>query len=361
MIRADIIAVFRRELDELHIHYHIGSPRKGAIVLSFGMKIESRIPGIFALFEFRQSSFRIFGVFLEQLPRGNEAEMLRLVAMANRKMSLGCFEYEMESGGIRFRHFVDCRGFSALPDAGELLLLPFEAFQRFCDAFATVAEGSADAATAFAEACRNGEDGDAPGPDGTDGESKAVFAAVRRYVVRQHGRHTESEIPGGYAIHCPSIRFRRWRRKLSLTLEVLGTHLFSRASFSVRTPPERMDEMAKFVALANYNQVLGHFDLDVETGEVRYSHDLECSGFAKVPSMPLKRHLPIPLLMIGQYGEAIAAVANGKADAETALGKVGQEARPLVPPKGSRRPARAKVTEGKASREGNRDVLHVRP
>lgn len=152
MDREEIITAFKDALDEWRAPYKVDSPREGSIAISCGFKLESKISKAIGLFEFRQASTRIFVVPLVSLIPKSRSEMLRFVAMANQDMTAGCFEYEMETDGIRFRHFLDCDGFATLPRdlVCNTLLHPFQMFQRYGDAFVAVAAGTSDAATAFA-------------------------------------------------------------------------------------------------------------------------------------------------------------------------------------------------------------------
>lgn len=153
MDRETIIAAFKNALDGFHAHYGIESPRGGAITISCGFLLESKIPEVLGVFEFRQEcSIRISAAPIAPLVPKNRTEMLRLVAMANQDMVAGCFEYEMSTDKIRFRFFVDCDGYATLdPDSvRNTLLLPFQMFQRWGDALVAVATGTSDAATAFA-------------------------------------------------------------------------------------------------------------------------------------------------------------------------------------------------------------------
>lgn len=162
MDREDILTAFKDALDECHIRYKIGSPRDGSIVLSFGMKLASKIPKAFAIFEFRQVFIRIIAIYPGDLPLKNLTEMLRLIAMANQDMVAGCFAFEMKTRTICFRYFLDCTGFAKLPPdlVRNTLLLPFRMIQRYGDAFVAVANGASDAATAFAGTRQTGEDED---------------------------------------------------------------------------------------------------------------------------------------------------------------------------------------------------------
>lgn len=153
MDREKIIAAFKSALDGFHAHYGIESTREGSITISCGFLLESKIPEVIGVFEFRQEcSIRISASPSGPLVPKNRTEMFRLLAMANQDMTAGCFEYEMATDEIRFRFFVDFDGYATLaPDSvRNTLLLPFQMFQRWGDALVAVATGTSDAATAFA-------------------------------------------------------------------------------------------------------------------------------------------------------------------------------------------------------------------
>lgn len=150
-------------------------------------------------------------------------------------------------------------------------------------------------------------------------KANAIFAAVKRYLERAHLEYVSAPIPGGHSIYCSGLSTPGKLKTISQTIETWDTRLVTYAHCLIFTPPERIDEMAKFVALANYNLLLGNFDLDVDTGEIRYRHFLDCGGFKTLPLTLLARFLPIPLLMLEQYGDAILSVAFDSVDAESAL------------------------------------------
>lgn len=152
MDREEIVTAFRNVLDESKIGYKVDTAtRPGAIVISLGMKCDGGIDCIFALFEFKGTSFRIYGVAPNLTRAKDESEMFRLLAMVNCDMPTGCFEFEMASRQIRFRHFIDCEGFATLPRnfVCNTLFLPFLMFYRYGEAFVALAEGFSDASIAF--------------------------------------------------------------------------------------------------------------------------------------------------------------------------------------------------------------------
>ena len=157
-----IFAAFQAALDEWNAPYDVEKRDDGSIHLSFGFLLQGKISRVSGHFEFRHAYVRILASPVIPLPRKNLAQMLRLVAMANQNMDVGCFEIDLETHGLRFRHYLDAEGFSSLPQTlvQNNMLIPFQSFERYGSAFVDVAAGHADAETAFAQTRRDEEDAD---------------------------------------------------------------------------------------------------------------------------------------------------------------------------------------------------------
>lgn len=157
-------------------------------------------------------------------------------------------------------------------------------------------------------------------------EADAIFAAVTRFLDESRTKYLSAPIPEGHSIYCPGLPTPSRLKTVSQTIETWRTNLVTYAHCLFFTPSKHIDEMARFVALANYDAIPGNFDLDVGTGEVRYRLFFDCAGFDTLPSSYLKPHLSIPLLMLHQYGDAIVSVANGTCSAESALSQAKRNA-----------------------------------
>ena len=209
MERETIITAFKKALDAWNVHYNVFSPREGSIAISCGFSLKGGIPRAAGVFEFRQAFIRIFAIPLVPLPipPENLPGMLRLVAMANQNMHVGCFEFEMASLGFRFRYFLDCTGFARIPQhlVRNTLLIPFRMIQRYGDAFVAVANGSSDAATAF--------------------------AAVKRYLERAHLEYVSAPIPGGHSIYCSGMSTPGKLKTVSQTIDSFSMPLWGLFSF----------------------------------------------------------------------------------------------------------------------------------
>lgn len=150
-------------------------------------------------------------------------------------------------------------------------------------------------------------------------EADAIFAAVTRFLDGTRTRYHSAPIPEGHSIYCPGLPTPSRLRTISQTIETWRTNLVTYAHCLIFTPSGHIDEMAKFVALANHDAIPGNFDLDVSTGEIRYRLFFDCAGFDTLPFSYLERYLSIPLLLLHHYGDAVFSVAHGTSTAEAAL------------------------------------------
>lgn len=150
-------------------------------------------------------------------------------------------------------------------------------------------------------------------------EQEAISIAVKQFLDDGHFTCRTKTTPDGHAVFRTRMRMPNSSKSVSLTIEIRETHMVIHAHCPVKATPGQIGEVAKFFALANYGLILGNFDLDVETGIIRYRHFLECGGFDALPAELLCRHCPIPAVMLRQYGDAIAVVASGRNDAESAF------------------------------------------
>lgn len=157
-------------------------------------------------------------------------------------------------------------------------------------------------------------------------DTEAIFAAVKQYLEAAHFEYLTEDTPDGYVLTCPELRIKNSLGTVSQTIRIWDTHMAIQAHCPIKAAPEHIGETAKFLALANYDLILGNFDLDVHTGEVLYRHFLECGGFEVLPAEVLYRHCPIPLVLLRQYGDDIAAVATGRSDAESAFAEAKEKA-----------------------------------
>ena len=83
---------------------------------------------------------------------------------------------------------------------------------------------------------------------------------------------------------------------------------------------EMMSEMAEFVCRANYGLKNGNFELDMESGEIRFKSFVDCASI--LPSMKIvKNSIYTPANMFERYGTGIVDFIIGYATAKEAIPK----------------------------------------
>ena len=89
----------------------------------------------------------------------------------------------------------------------------------------------------------------------------------------------------------------------------------------VNGDPAHIDELVKYIAMANYGLANGNFDIDVSDGEVRYKIYVNCKDLEKLPAQIIKDSIYAGWCMMDRYGNGLAALAMGFSDAETEIKK----------------------------------------
>ncbi len=82
-----------------------------------------------------------------------------------------------------------------------------------------------------------------------------------------------------------------------------------------------LEELTKYLTMANYGLVNGNFELDLRDGEIRYKSYVNCKGLDSLPVEVIKDSVLVGCFMMDRYGNGIAALALGFSDAETEIKK----------------------------------------
>lgn len=85
---------------------------------------------------------------------------------------------------------------------------------------------------------------------------------------------------------------------------------------------DKIDELLKYLTLANRGLLNGNFELDLSDGEIRYKTFVNCDGMKTLPTEVIQDSIYIPCIMMDRYGDGIAALALGFSDAETEIKKI---------------------------------------
>jgi hypothetical protein len=86
----------------------------------------------------------------------------------------------------------------------------------------------------------------------------------------------------------------------------------------VKTPAERLSAMAEFLTRANYNLIIGNFELDYTDGEVRFKTSIDVEGDEL--TWPLIHHIVYAnVLNMDKYLPGIMAVIERNATPQEAI------------------------------------------
>lgn len=85
--------------------------------------------------------------------------------------------------------------------------------------------------------------------------------------------------------------------------------------------PEHMDQVVRFVTLANYGMQVGNFELDLEDGEVRFKTSVDVEGIELSEGL-LRNMVELNIMMMGLYYDGLLAVMRGGMTADQAIAEI---------------------------------------
>jgi hypothetical protein len=89
----------------------------------------------------------------------------------------------------------------------------------------------------------------------------------------------------------------------------------------VRTPDDKMNEVAEFITRANYGMIIGNFELDYSDGEIRYKTSVDVEDIEI--GEPLIRHLVYAnVLTMDKYFPGLMRVLYAGIDPVNAIEEV---------------------------------------
>jgi hypothetical protein len=89
----------------------------------------------------------------------------------------------------------------------------------------------------------------------------------------------------------------------------------------VNVPEHKRPEIAEFITRANYDMVIGNFEMDYGDGEVRFKTSIDVEGTELTPEL-LKPLLYANVLMMDQYLPGVMSVIYADVSPETAVAQV---------------------------------------
>lgn len=97
----------------------------------------------------------------------------------------------------------------------------------------------------------------------------------------------------------------------------------------VEAPEQQRAAIAEFVTRANYNMLVGNFELNVETGDIRYKTSVSLKGIPDealqsqdVLQKLLEQLIYVNIFVMDQYLPGIHAVVDGTASPKEAIARI---------------------------------------
>ena len=92
-------------------------------------------------------------------------------------------------------------------------------------------------------------------------------------------------------------------------------------NFKDIAPKKHIDQVTKFFTLANFGLIIGNFEVNLDTGQVRFKSSLDFTGI-KVQERLVKNVIRSAMDVVEDYGDAAAEVIKGQKTATKAIGEV---------------------------------------
>lgn len=152
-----------------------------------------------------------------------------------------------------------------------------------------------------------------------------MIDAVRDYFDDE-GYHYQYNAEGGYIRSGFSVRGKL--RKVDLYCDFKDHGYLVYAISQINGDKDNLDELIRYLTMANYSLVAGNFEVDVTDGEIRFKFWVPTEGLSELSKEIIDDSIMVPCSMMGKYGDGIAALALGFSDAQTEIKKAEPEEEP---------------------------------
>lgn len=110
-------------------------------------------------------------------------------------------------------------------------------------------------------------------------------------------------------------------RRVDMVIRFTHTGYKVVAISPVSADEDSMEEVMRYLAMANYGMINGNFELDVRDGEIRFKVYNCLDGLNSLPDEMIAESILVPAMMMKKYGDGIAALCMGFSDAKTEYDK----------------------------------------
>ncbi len=153
---------------------------------------------------------------------------------------------------------------------------------------------------------------------------RQAVETVRTFLAEMGMDATEQSLPDGIAFHLalegPADQ------GIAQVLEDAERFVFH-FIFPGYVPPDRRAKVAEFVTRANWGLIEGNFELNMDTGALRYKVGIDFT-YAGLPEPLVRNAMLSGMNNIELFAEALQSVIDGSAEPAAAVAGVSREPRP---------------------------------
>lgn len=151
---------------------------------------------------------------------------------------------------------------------------------------------------------------------------KEVIDEVQGYLV-EVGFPYEYDAEGGFIKHVFKIECGLEQALVVWEFKETGYVVYTIAPLAVGQ--DRLGELLRYVAMANYGLDNGNFEVDCNDGEIRYKCYVNTESFEGISRQLIDASLDVGLFMMRRYGDGIAAIVKGESNADAEIAKAESE------------------------------------
>jgi hypothetical protein len=146
--------------------------------------------------------------------------------------------------------------------------------------------------------------------------AKEIYGRYKDFLDKMELHYSEAEEDNIIRITMPlDGKLQKTNMMISCRDDYVSTRAFSPLNAD---EPVRQN-VAEFLARANYGMSYGHFEMDLRDGEVSFKLVLDCEERTSLSDDLLKKIFIIPKVTLDRYGDGLLAVMFGMKSPEEAV------------------------------------------
>ena len=141
-----------------------------------------------------------------------------------------------------------------------------------------------------------------------------LTVAVEHYLDSQNWKYAYEEDDKHFHLRMKLESFEFCNVYIQTTRELIITY----AVLPIHVPEMQRDAVCRYLARANYNLLLGNFEMDLRDGEVRYKTTLYVRE--RIPTqIELELHVDLSFHMLDRYAQGLLGILFGGMDDKQAI------------------------------------------